>query len=79
MNNSAEAARVVKESKNVEAAKVVAVYFTKMGDFASAIEFLVLSKCHNAAYELAFKHRKMEVYANVIGKFYWILANTVQQ
>ncbi|KAM7537406.1 hypothetical protein Aperf_G00000068279 [Anoplocephala perfoliata] len=69
MNNSAEAARVAKESKNMEAAKVVAVYFTKIGDFASAIQFLVLAKCHNAAYELAFKHRKMEVYANVIAPY----------
>ena len=70
MNNSADAVRVVKESKSVEAARKVAQYFTKIGDFASAIHFLVLSKCHNAAYELALKHRKMEIYANAIGKFF---------
>ncbi len=69
MNNPSDAVRVVRESKSVEGAKMVAQYFTKVGDFASAIQFLVLSKCHNAAYELAQKHRKMEVYANVVGKY----------
>lgn len=68
MNNSTEAVRIVKESESVEAAKTVAQYFTKIGDFASAIRFLLLSKCYNAAYELALKHRKMEIYANWIGK-----------
>lgn len=67
LNNPTDAVRVVRESRSVEGAKSVAQYFTRIGDFASAIQFLVLSKCHNAAYEIAQKHRKMEVYANVIG------------
>uniref|UniRef100_A0A5K3EM40 WD repeat-containing protein 19 n=1 Tax=Mesocestoides corti TaxID=53468 RepID=A0A5K3EM40_MESCO len=67
MNNPKDAVRVVRESKSIEGAKAVAHYFSKIGDFASAIQFLVFSKCHNAAYELALKHRKMDVYANVIG------------
>ncbi|VDK22300.1 unnamed protein product [Taenia asiatica] len=68
MNNPTAAVKVVRETKSVGAAKAVAQYFAKVGDFASAIQFLVLSKCNNAAYELALKHRKMEVYANVIGR-----------
>ncbi|VDM33193.1 unnamed protein product [Hydatigera taeniaeformis] len=75
MNNPAAAVKVVRETKCVEAAKTVAQYFTKVGDFASAIQFLVLSKCHNAAYELALKHRKMEVYANVIGGLSTLFSN----
>ncbi|EUB64214.1 WD repeat-containing protein [Echinococcus granulosus] len=68
MNNPTAAVKVVREKKSVGAAKTVAQYFTKVGDFASAIQVLVLSKCHDAAYELALKHRKMDVYANVIGR-----------
>ncbi|KAL5110314.1 hypothetical protein TcWFU_004852 [Taenia crassiceps] len=68
MNNPTAAVKVVRETKSVGAAKAVAQYFAKVGDFASAIQFLVLSKCNNAAYELALKHRKMEVYASVIGR-----------
>ncbi|VDN18147.1 unnamed protein product [Dibothriocephalus latus] len=67
LNNPADAVRVVNESKTAEGAKMVAQYFMKIGDFGSAIQFLVLSKCHSTAYDLAQKHKKMEVYADVIG------------
>uniref|UniRef100_A0A0X3PB08 WD repeat-containing protein 19 n=1 Tax=Schistocephalus solidus TaxID=70667 RepID=A0A0X3PB08_SCHSO len=67
LNNPADAVRVVNESKTAEGAKMVAQYFMKIGDFGSAIQFLVMSKCHSSAYDLAQKHKKMEVYAEVIG------------
>ncbi|KAF6777046.1 Wd repeat-containing protein 19 [Paragonimus kellicotti] len=50
------------------AAKMIAQYFTRINDHASAIQFLVLSKCLETAFQLARKHRKMELYAEYIGK-----------
>ncbi|VEL22707.1 unnamed protein product [Protopolystoma xenopodis] len=63
-----DAVRVVRETGSVEAAKIVAHYFTRIGDHASAIQFLVLSRCPEAAFRLAQKHRKMELYAEALGK-----------
>ena len=39
----------------------------KMGDFASAIQFLVMSKCIEEAFTLAQKHGKMDTFADIIG------------
>uniref|UniRef100_A0A915BKF7 WD repeat-containing protein 19 n=1 Tax=Parascaris univalens TaxID=6257 RepID=A0A915BKF7_PARUN len=61
-----EAVRVVKESRSVEGAKLVAKFFGKLGDQASAIEFLVLSQCHQEAFQLAESEQKMDVYADAI-------------
>ena len=35
----------------------------------SAIQFLVMSKCHDEAYQLASSHRHMKTYANLLGLF----------
>ncbi|OON22984.1 WD domain, G-beta repeat protein, partial [Opisthorchis viverrini] len=67
LGNPDEAVRVVQETKSVEGAKMIAKYFTRINDHASAIRFLVLSKCVDEAFQLARKHKKMELYAEVIG------------
>lgn len=41
-----------------------------MGDYGSAIQFLVMSKCNNEAFTLAQQHNKMEIYADIIGKYH---------
>ena len=43
----------MKETYSTEGAKMVARFFQKLGDFASAIQFLVLSKCNDEAFQLA--------------------------
>lgn len=43
-------------------------FFLQLGDYGSAIQFLVLSKCNNEAFTLAQQHNKMEIYADIIGK-----------
>lgn len=42
-------------------------FFLRLGDYGSAIQFLVLSKCNNEAFQLAQQHNQMEIYADVIG------------
>lgn len=42
-------------------------FFLQLGDYGSAIQFLVLSKCNNEAFTLAQQHNKMEIYADIIG------------
>ncbi|KAI1238247.1 hypothetical protein IHE44_0012965 [Lamprotornis superbus] len=40
--------------------------WAKLGDYGSAIQFLVMSKCNNEAFTLAQQHNKMEIYADII-------------
>ncbi|CAH8629315.1 unnamed protein product [Dicrocoelium dendriticum] len=67
IGNPDEAVRVVRETKSVEGAKMVAQYFIRVNDHTSAIKFLVMSKCLEAAFQLARKYHKMELYAEAIG------------
>lgn len=67
LQNPEEAVRIVNETKSVDGAKMVAKFFQKIGDFASAIQFLVLSQRNNDAFLLAQEHNQMEQYAEIIG------------
>lgn len=59
---------IVKETQSVEGAKMVAKFFQNLGDFASAIQFLVMSRCSDEAFSLAQQHDQMERYAEIIGE-----------
>ncbi|XP_046853283.1 WD repeat-containing protein 19-like [Xenia sp. Carnegie-2017] len=67
LRNPEEAVRIVRETQSVQGAKMVAKFFQNLGDFNSAIQFLVLSKCNNEAFKTAQVHNKMEEYAEIIG------------
>ena len=45
---------------------MVARYFQKLNDYNSAIKFLVLSNCHEEAFQLANQHGKMELYGEIL-------------
>nr|XP_039264721.1 WD repeat-containing protein 19-like [Styela clava] len=62
-----EAVRIVKETGSIEGASMVARFFIRLGDYASAIQFLVLSKCNDEAFQMAQQHGQMEIYAEIIG------------
>ncbi|PIK59918.1 putative WD repeat-containing protein 19, partial [Apostichopus japonicus] len=66
LNNPEEAVKVVRESGSVDGAKMVANFFMKLSDYSSAIQFLVMSKCNDEAFQLAQQHNQMEVYAEII-------------
>ncbi|XP_067949190.1 WD repeat-containing protein 19-like isoform X2 [Watersipora subatra] len=67
LQNPDEAVRVVRESGSVDGAKMVAKFFIRLGDYGTAIQFLVMSKCNDEAFQLAQQHGQMEVYAEIIG------------
>ncbi|NXA13229.1 WDR19 protein, partial [Sapayoa aenigma] len=66
LNNPEKAVTVVRETQSLEGAKMVARFFLQLGDYGSAIQFLVMSKCNNEAFTLAQQHNKMEIYADII-------------
>ncbi|XP_030643578.1 WD repeat-containing protein 19 [Chanos chanos] len=67
LNNPEEAVRIVRETESIDGAKMVARFFLRLSDYASAIQFLVLSRCSDEAFQLAQQHGQMEVYADIIG------------
>ena len=50
LNMIEDAVKIVRESKSNEGAKTVAKYFSKMGENATAIEFLVISQCYQVGF-----------------------------
>ncbi|KAK2489183.1 hypothetical protein MC885_016782, partial [Smutsia gigantea] len=66
LNNPEKAVSIVRETQSLDGAKMVARFFLQLGDYGSAIQFLVMSKCNNEAFTLAQQHNKMEIYADII-------------
>ncbi|KAK5643690.1 hypothetical protein RI129_007535 [Pyrocoelia pectoralis] len=66
LNNPETAVELVQETKSSEGAKMVARFFQRLGDYPSAIRFLVMSQCNSEAFELAKKHGKLQLYAEVL-------------
>ncbi|XP_052537680.1 WD repeat-containing protein 19 isoform X1 [Tympanuchus pallidicinctus] len=66
LNNPERAVNIVRETQSLDGAKMVARFFLQLGDYGSAIQFLVMSKCNNEAFTLAQQHNKMEIYADII-------------
>ncbi|XP_011499935.1 PREDICTED: WD repeat-containing protein 19 [Ceratosolen solmsi marchali] len=66
LNNPARSVEVVQQTKSIEGAKMVAQFFQKMNDYNSAIKFLILSNCHDEAFQLANQHSKMELYGEIL-------------
>ncbi|KAJ6655392.1 hypothetical protein lerEdw1_005450 [Lerista edwardsae] len=69
LNNPEKAVSIVRETQSLEGAKMVARFFLQLGDYGSAIQFLVMSKCNNEAFSLAQQHSKMEIYADIISEY----------
>ncbi|VIO91983.1 WD repeat membrane protein, putative [Brugia malayi] len=66
LNKPEEAVCIVRESRSVEGARLVAKFFTKLGDQDSAIQFLVLSQCQQEAFHLAETEQKMDIFADAV-------------
>lgn len=63
---TARSVEIVQQTKSIEGAKRVAKYFQKTNDYNSAIKFLILSNCHDEAFQLANQHGKMELYGEIL-------------
>lgn len=66
LKNPTDAMRIVRETKSIEGAKMVAKFFQRINDMSSAIEFLVLSQCTEEAFQLAASTGQMDVYSNIL-------------
>ncbi|XP_051161969.1 WD repeat-containing protein 19 [Leptopilina boulardi] len=66
LNNPGRSVEIVQQTKSIEGAKMVARYFQKLNDYNSAIKFLILSNCHEEAFQLANQHGKMELYGEIL-------------
>ena len=75
LNDPENAVRIVKQTRSTEGAKMVARFFIKLGDFSSAIQFLVISHCVDEAFQLAQQHAKMDLFADIVGDGEAILSN----
>ncbi|KAK6619206.1 hypothetical protein RUM44_003588 [Polyplax serrata] len=66
LNNPQEAVAIVQETNSIEGAKLVAAFFERVNDFASAIKFLVKSECFDEAFQLARNRSQMELYGEIL-------------
>ena len=63
LNHPENSVRIVKQTRSTEGATMVARFFIKLGDFSSAIQFLVISHnrtfpCMEATYPYAIKNQR---------------------
>lgn len=68
LNNPEKAFALVRETMSAQGAQLVARYCQNHGDFRGAIEFLLMAKRSEDAFELAKTHSEMEVYAKTLGE-----------
>lgn len=68
MKSPEQAVKIVRETRSIEGAKMVARFFESINDYSAAMQFLVLSKCYTEAFTMAQQNGLMELYAQVIGK-----------
>eukprot|EP01116_Phalansterium_solitarium_P013666 TRINITY_DN3106_c0_g1_i10.p2 TRINITY_DN3106_c0_g1~~TRINITY_DN3106_c0_g1_i10.p2 ORF type:complete len:1339 (+),score=616.68 TRINITY_DN3106_c0_g1_i10:197-4213(+) len=68
LGNPEKAFNLARETRSPEGARLVAKFCqSKIGDFKTAIEFLLVAKLSDEAFVLAQKHNEMEKYTDVLG------------
>jgi len=68
LNKPQKAFQLVRESKSSQAGLLVAKHCTSVGDHRSAIEFLLLAKRSEDAFEVAVTNEQMEAFTTALGK-----------
>ncbi|KAL3314094.1 WD repeat-containing protein 19 [Cichlidogyrus casuarinus] len=66
LGSTDEAVKLIQQTKNVSGAKLIADYFTRIGDHKSALQFLVYSHCVDIAFRLAEKNNLMREFASFL-------------
>lgn len=69
MNDPHAASEIVLSSRSVEGSKMLARFFQNIGDYDSAIQFLVLCGCISDAFQIAQKYNKMRHYGEVLEQY----------
>lgn len=68
LNQPGAASDIVRRTQSSDGAQMVAKFLRNAGDNRGAIEFLLLAKRSDDAFELAKSHDEMDVYADRLGK-----------
>lgn len=69
MNDPHSASEIVLSTRSVEGSKMLAKFFQNIGDYDSAIQFLVLCGCITDAFQIAQKYNKMRHYGEVLEQY----------
>ncbi|KAF7634437.1 hypothetical protein Mgra_00006192 [Meloidogyne graminicola] len=64
LNKAEQAVNLAKESKSIEGSKLIANYFSDLGQFDKAIQFLVISLCYQEAFDLAKSSGHIQIYSD---------------
>mmetsp|Transcript_4919 Transcript_4919/g.9502 ORF Transcript_4919/g.9502 Transcript_4919/m.9502 type:complete len:1390 (-) Transcript_4919:208-4377(-) len=67
LDNPSRAFAIVRKTRSSEGAAMVAQYCTDTGDYQAAIEFLLMAKRSDEAFQLAQGHNEMSKYAAALG------------
>jgi WD repeat-containing protein 19 len=68
LNNPQKAFALVRRTRSTEGALMVAKFCQSSGDFPAAIEFLLMARRQDEAFELAQVHEAMDTYALIVGQ-----------
>lgn len=69
LNDPHTASEIVLETRSIEGAKMLARFFQNIGDYDSAIQFLVLCGCIPDAFQIAQKYNKMRHYGEILEQY----------
>eukprot|EP01013_Petalomonas_cantuscygni_P015686 TRINITY_DN32571_c0_g1_i1.p1 TRINITY_DN32571_c0_g1~~TRINITY_DN32571_c0_g1_i1.p1 ORF type:complete len:1413 (-),score=393.21 TRINITY_DN32571_c0_g1_i1:294-4532(-) len=67
LKDYAKAFRVVREHQHPEGAVLVAKHAQQLGDYAAAVEFLLIGKAFSEGYDVAALHDQMSIYTKFLG------------
>lgn len=69
LNDPHSASEIVLETRSVEGSKLLASFYQGIGDYESAIQFLILCGCTSNAFELAQKYNKIRQYGEALEQY----------
>lgn len=69
MSDPHSASEIVLESRSVESGKLLAKFYQNIGDYESALQFLIICGCVTEAFTLAHKHNKLKHYGELLEQY----------
>ncbi|EFX73748.1 hypothetical protein DAPPUDRAFT_324995 [Daphnia pulex] len=67
LHSPQDAVRIARRSKSTEGAKLIGKFFMELGDYTTALEYLVMSKNYETAFEVARQNGQIQLFADILG------------
>ncbi|KZS07049.1 Outer segment 6 [Daphnia magna] len=67
LHSPQDAVRIARRSKSTEGAKLIGKFFMDLGDYTTALEYLVMSKNYETAFEVARQNGQIQLFADILG------------